>query len=146
MFEKDRYDFSNQLTKHPKSGINFLMTVKNKPSPGKPELLWKYADWYSIICSMMLQYPNVYADISYILHGDAEIMPLLKSTLHNDGLKEKVLYGTDFFVVRNHKSDKNMFADMSAGLSEEEFDQIARANPIKFLSSSVTVFPESLGI
>lgn len=145
-FEKDRYSYSSQLTKHPASGIDFLKTVKGEPSPGKPEQLWKYTDWYSIICSMMLQYPNVYADISYILHGDAEIMPLLKSTLHNEGLKQKVLYGTDFFVVRNHKSDKNMYADMTAGLDEEQFDQIARINPVKYLSSSVTVFPETWGI
>jgi predicted TIM-barrel fold metal-dependent hydrolase len=145
-FEKDRYNYSSQLTKNPKSGINFLTTVDGEPSPGKLEQLWKYTDWYSIICSMMLQYPNVYADISYILHGDADILPLLKSTLHNQGLKEKVLYGTDFFVVRNHKSDKNMYADMSAGLDEDQFDQIARMNPVKYLSSSVTVFPETWGI
>jgi predicted TIM-barrel fold metal-dependent hydrolase len=145
-FEKDRYNYSSQLTKNPARGIDFLKTVDNKPSPGKLEQLWKYTDWYSIICSMMLQYPNVYADISYILHGDAEILPLLKSTLHNEGLKQKVLYGTDFFVVRNHKSDKNMYADMSAGLDEEQFDQIARINPVKYLSSSVTAFPETWGI
>jgi predicted TIM-barrel fold metal-dependent hydrolase len=137
-FEKDRYNYSSQLTKFPTRGISFLTTADHKPSPGKLEQLWKYTDWYSIICSMMLQYPNVYADISYILHGDAEILPLLKQTLHNDGLKEKVLYGTDFFVVRNHKSDKNMLADMSSGLNEEQFDQVARINPARFLSSSVT--------
>jgi hypothetical protein len=87
-------------------------TIKGDPSPGKPEQLWKFTDWYSIISSMMLQYPNVYADISYILHSDSEVLPLLKQTLQNPVLKQKVLYVTDFFVVRNHKSDKNMLADM----------------------------------
>ena len=132
--EQDRSDYSSQLAKHPAGGIRFLKNKDGMPAPGKQEQLWRYTDWYSIICSMMLQYDNVYADISYILHNDAGIFPLLKQTLHNPGLREKVLYGTDFFVVRNHKSDKQMLADMLGGLSEGEFDQIARCNPVKFLS------------
>jgi predicted TIM-barrel fold metal-dependent hydrolase len=136
-FEKDRYNFSSQLSKYPDHGIRFFKTINNDPSLGKPEQLWKYTDWYSIICSMILQYPNVYADISYILHDDADILPLLKQTLLNPGLREKVLYGTDFFVVRNHKSDKNMLADMMGGLSVEDFDQVARANPRAYLKNTL---------
>lgn len=132
-FEKDRYNYSSQLTKNPDIGIQFLKTMAGKPSRGKIEHIWKYTDWYSIICSMMLLYPCVFADISYILHGDRDILPLLKQTLKHDVLKRKVLYGTDFFVVRNHKSDKNMLADMEGGLSETEFDLIARTNPVDYL-------------
>lgn len=136
-FERDRYNYSSQLTRNPHKGIEFFKKTNGDPSPGKPEQLWKYTDWYSIICSMMLKYPNVYADISYILHGDKDILPLLKQTLQNPGLKEKVLYGTDFFVVRNHKSDKNMLADMMGGLCEEDFDLIARKNPVEYLKSAL---------
>jgi predicted TIM-barrel fold metal-dependent hydrolase len=134
-FEKDRQGYSNELAQVPYWGIDFLH-LKNSTaiSKGKPEQLWKFTDWYSIITSIMLQHPNVYADISYILHSDAEILPLLKQTLQNTELRKKVLYGTDFYVVRNHKSDKNMLADMMGGLSEDDFDQIARANPRKFLN------------
>ena len=134
-FEQDRYGHSNQFAENPYWGIDFFETKDGKPSPGKEEQLWKYTDWYSIICSIMLQYPNVYADISYILHNNETILPLLKQTLHNDPLKKKVLYGTDFYVVRNHKSDKNMLADMMGGLDEEEFDLIARENPARFLKT-----------
>ncbi len=136
-FEKDRYNYSSDLVKHPQTGINFFHTVSGKPSKGKLEQLWKFTDWYSIICSMMLQYPRVYADISYILHGDQAILPLLKQTLLHPVLKEKVLYGTDFFVVRNHKSDKNMLADMMGGLSQTDFDQIARVNPLVYLKNDL---------
>lgn len=138
-FEKDRYNYSSQLIKNPLVGIKFFTTVNNKPSKGKLEQIWKYTDWYSIICSMMLQYPKVYADISYILHGDRDILPLLKQTLENPKLKEKVVYGSDFFVVRNHKSDKHMLADMMGGLSEMQFDQIARKNPTQFLRNSLNM-------
>lgn len=135
-FEKDRYSFSNQLTKHPKTGINFAKNADGTPARGKYEHLWKYTDWYSIICSMMLRYDHVYADLSYILHDNA-ILPLLKQTILNDGLKDRVLYGTDFFVVRNHKSDKNMLADMKGGLSKEDFELIAVSNPVDFLSNQL---------
>lgn len=134
--ESDRDIYSSQLVKRPHRGIDFLCSVNGKERPGKPELIWKYADWYTIICSMMLQYPNVYADISYILHVP-EIMPLLKQTLQKEILQERVLFGTDFYVVRNHKSDKDMLAEMAGGLTEEEFDLMARTNPKKFLQGNI---------
>lgn len=136
-FEKDRYGYSAQLVQEPDTGIKFNLNEKNQPSPGKPEQIWKWTDWYSIICSMILQYDHVYADISYILHDDAAILPLLKQTLQNKGLRDKVLYGTDFYVVRNHKSDRNMIADMTGGLDTDDFDTIARDNPRNFLYNDI---------
>jgi len=132
-FEKDRDNYGSQLQKHPDRGINFLRNEKNEIKLGKPEQIWKSADWYSIICSLMLQYDHIYADISYILHSDAGILPLLKQTMKHDTLKTRVLYGSDFYVVRNHKSDKNMLATMSGGLTKEEFEQMAGVNPVKYL-------------
>ncbi|WP_142783823.1 amidohydrolase family protein [Changchengzhania lutea] len=131
--ESDRDNYTTQLILKPEKGIDFFFNVKGKPSKGKMAMVWKYVDWYTIICSIMLQYDKVYVDISYILH-DEVILPLLKQTLSNEGLKEKVLYGSDFYVVRNHKSDKAILADMRAGLSEAEFDLIARYNPRDYLN------------
>lgn len=133
--EKDRYALSNQLIRYPDQGINMIENSKGEESWEKLEQIWKYVDWYSIICSLMIQYPGVFADFSYILYMP-EIMPLLKQTLQNSNLRKKVLFGTDFYVVRNHKSDKEMLADMMGGLSEEEFDQIARINPREYLESN----------
>jgi predicted TIM-barrel fold metal-dependent hydrolase len=138
-FEKDRFKHSAQVIGRPDFGIDFIYKLDHGRSTtdrswGKPEQLWKFTDWYSIISSMMLQHDHVYADISYILHADAQILPLLKQTLQNKKLRAKVLYGTDFFVVRNHKSDKNMLADMMGGLAQEDFDVIARVNPVNFLN------------
>ena len=131
--ESDRDNYTSQLILKPEKGVDFFKNIKNEDSPGKIAYIWRYVDWYTTICSIMLQYPNVYADISYILH-DAVILPLLKQTLSNDKLSKKVLYGSDFYVVRNHKSDKAILADMRAGLNEDEFDQIARYNPRFFLN------------
>lgn len=135
-FESDRDNYASQLVRHPDKGIDFVRNSKGEFSMAKLEQIWKHTDWYSIICSMMLQYPNVYSDISYILHDD-DILPLLKHSLRNEELKHRILYGTDFYVVRNHKSDKNMLADMLAGLTEEEFAHIAVNNPRTFLNNTV---------
>lgn len=136
-YEKDRYYFSNELMQDPDKGLNFFCNKKGEPKKGKIEQIWKSADWYSIICSMMLQYDNVYADISYILHDTAAIQPLLKQTLENVKLRKKVLYGTDFFVVRNHKTDKNMLTEYEEGLSQADFTVIAKINPRKFLYNKI---------
>lgn len=131
-FEKDRSNFGHHLVQFPDQGIDFIRNSSGAFRESHDNL-WYSADWYSIICSLMLQHENIYADISYILHGEQAIMPLLRSTLQHPTLRRRVLYGTDFYVVRNHKSDKNMLADMRGGLLEHEFDQIARLNPVGYL-------------
>ncbi|MCB0559217.1 MAG: amidohydrolase family protein [Phaeodactylibacter sp.] len=135
--ELDRYNYSLQLIRNPDRGIDFLYNRQGAYSPAKLEQVWKYTDWYSIICSIMLQYENVYSDISYILHNEA-IFPLLKQTLRpeNEKLRKRVLFGTDFYVVRNHKSDKQIVTDTLAELDDEEFNLIARENPRVFLGLS----------
>jgi predicted TIM-barrel fold metal-dependent hydrolase len=134
-FERDRDNLASQLVRNPQKGIDFFPVENGERKRGKLEQVWRDADWYTIICSLMLQYPHVYGDISYIVHSE-EIIPLLKHTLipEHARLRQRVLFGTDFYVVRNHKSDKNMLADILSHLSEEEFDLIARENPEQFLS------------
>lgn len=130
----DRYTYSLQLIRNPGQGIDFLYNQQGAFSPGKLEQVWKFGDWYSIICSMMLQYENVYSDISFILYNE-EILSLLKQTLHPDNVKlrRRVLYGTDFYIGRSQTSHKKLVAEIMAKLGQEEFDLIARENPRKFL-------------
>lgn len=141
--ERDRDQYSPQLLKLDE-GINFLRNSEGVFSDAKLEQLWKSTDWYSIICSIILQHPQVYADISYIVHSP-DILSLLNRTLIEEKrklptgkpLRDRVLFGTDFYVVRNHKSEKHMLADMLNELSEEEFDLIARKNPREFLHNKL---------
>lgn len=129
--ERDRDNYSHRVIA-PAEGINFIKNNNLKESYGTLVDVWKNADWYTIISSMIIQYPNVYADLSYIIHNQ-EIIPMLKQTLANGKLREKVLFGTDFYVVRNHNSEKELLANTLANLSQNEFDQIARSNPVKYL-------------
>ena len=135
--ELDRDLYARQLVKHPHRGIKFFLGNEgNVESKGKQEQIWRSVDWYSIVCSIMLQYDNVYSDLSYILYNDG-IHPLLKQTLMNPRLRERTLFGTDFFVVRNHKSEKGLLASIIDSLSEQDFDQIARINPREFLNNRI---------
>jgi Amidohydrolase len=132
-FEADRDNIVGNLTANNKKGINFLYNANGKPIPGKIEQVWNRTDWYSIITSLILQFPNVYADISYTLHNES-IIPLLKKTLSHPVLQKKVLFGTDFYVVRNYKSEKQLLAELIYALTDEEFNLIAKQNSINFLN------------
>ena len=91
---------------------------------------------------MMMRYPNFYSDISYTV-SHPELYPLLRSTLKsgdeekNPGfnkLRTRVLFGTDFYVVRSQMADKEIVAELRGYLSEEEFDLIARENTAEYVN------------
>ena len=128
--ESDRYIYNNCFNNRPLTGIDFN-------PPGGIENIWNFVSWFSIIYSYMIQYPNVYADISYTLH-DERIYTLLKSLLNvESGISDKILFGTDFYVVRSQKSDKQMWIDIEGNLEPEQFDLITNANPCKFLKNNI---------
>jgi hypothetical protein len=131
--DRDRDQFSNKVISDPEMGIDFVKHNESIDlSLSRISSLWPWLDWYSIISSMMIQYENVYADISYIDQNPA-IYPLLKSTIAHPQLGKKVLFGTDFYVVRNHKSEKEITANVEAALSTEEFQKIAKTNAVRYL-------------
>ncbi len=133
--ETDRYSFAQRLVRDRSKGLNFTTENSSSVQWAVLEQIWKHVDWYSIICSLIIQNRHVYTDISYIL-SKPRILPLLKETLNknlNPYLRERVLFGTDFYVVRNHYSEKDLMAQITAGLSQSEFDLIARDNPKAYL-------------
>ena len=157
--EQDRENYSQRLMRDPVDAIMFMKNSEKDFSWPKINDLWEKADWYSLICSLMIKYDHIYADLSYII-SKKSIYPLLKYTLEkgdnyteeheaylNEGdihkkttlytgknkLRSRVLFGTDFYVVRNHKSDKDLFIETKALLDEESFDLIARDNTHNFL-------------
>jgi len=130
--DSDRDQYSRQLVKQPGEGVDFLTDIKGASKQGKIEQIWKHTDWFTIICSLMLQYDNVYADVSFILKS-TEIQALLNQVLSNEKLSKRILFGSDFYVVRHHNSDKHMLAMMKDELSDDQFDMIARINPKSYL-------------
>ncbi|MCL6294870.1 hypothetical protein [Jejuia spongiicola] len=159
--ETDRDVYTRSIITKPDEGIEFIPEELNDPiSWDKINSLWFDTDWYAIITSMLMKYENIYADLSYII-SKPSIYPLLNETLqkgtnyeaqkeiydaetiknkkasHMQGrnrLRSHILYGTDFYVVRNHNSDKDLFIETKTAIDEESFDLIARENPDNYLS------------
>ncbi|MEQ9403735.1 MAG: amidohydrolase family protein [Cyclobacteriaceae bacterium] len=133
--ESDRNAFSQRLIRDRATGLNFSVDNSSALNWNILSKIWHGVDWYSIICSLIVQNKNIYTDISYIL-SKPRILPLLQETLDlnlNPHLRKRVLFGTDFYVVRNHFSEKDLLVQIKAGLSDEEFDLIARENPKSYL-------------
>ena len=137
----DRQDLSAELMENPDRGAELFREQKladgiHPLKYSKPAWIWDQEfEWFTIISSLMLQYPNVYADISYILHAE-EVKPLLLQLLKtNEKLAKKILFGTDFFVVRNHKSEKELYAELFAFIGVESMNLISRTNPNEFLKN-----------
>lgn len=93
--------------------------------------------WVKVIIDLMRsnEYPNLYADISYTIFDQQENTPLLKVLLQEPQIRDKVLFGSDFFMVENHKySERRLSIDLRAELGEKLFWQIANTNPKVFLN------------
>lgn len=135
-FERDRHNYSQHLIKHRDRGLDFSLNSEGKIPWGRYKDIWRSVDWYSIISSLMIQYDNVYSDISYVLSKPSTYHLLKESvSMVNPKMRKRILFGTDFYVVRNHNSEKELLAKMKSLLSENEFDLIARENPIEYLES-----------
>lgn len=113
----------------------------NRPwKKGEPEA------WVSKIITMINlddekgepKYPNLYVDISYAAYYPYT-RSYLKVLLGADELKrlrERILFGSDFYVLQADIAERNFSIGLRGDLGEEMFDQIARTNPRKFLGIS----------
>lgn len=119
---------------------NYYMT--DPTYSGNPEsaagAMWHRSTWYSIIRNIIMNpsYPNVYADISFIIY-DENILSLLKSSLQVPKLRDRILYGTDFYVVRQKGTDKKFWLDIQGHLSGDDIRRIAVKNPDTFLQNKL---------
>jgi len=107
---------------------------KNTLNHGNPRTIWWNASWLSVIYDLMVEYDNVYADISFILH-DESLFPLLKFILEDEKVKHKVLFGSDYYVVSQKDTEKDLHMNLRGYLGESLFELIANTNPRKFLST-----------
>ena len=75
-------------------------------------------------------YPGLYTDISYTMFKFSEYSALLRLFLEDAKLREKILFGSDFYMTRQEKlSEKAVSIRLRDALGEECFRQIAETNP-----------------
>jgi predicted TIM-barrel fold metal-dependent hydrolase len=89
-------------------------------------------NWFVIIKEMLKKHNNLYSDISFTLNKE-EFFPLLKVLLANQKLKNKILFGSDYYMVETKTTELKFSIDLRAYLGENIFSEIAINNPHKFL-------------
>lgn len=140
--DMDRTELAGQFT-HP---LNYVPLLERYPGMNicfghwGSEKAWKEylenpenkENWFYIIRDLIKKYPNAYTDISFTLN-DSEYFSVLKIFLQDPEIREKVLFGTDFYMVESKSTEKKFCFDLRAYLGEELFEQIACTNVKKYL-------------
>jgi predicted TIM-barrel fold metal-dependent hydrolase len=95
--------------------------------------------WLAEILDMIRggNYPGLWTDISYTLYANDEHVYLLKVLMSDPKVSERVLFGSDFYVVENAElEERRRSVRIRAVLGEQLFTQIAVTNPKEFLDST----------
>ena len=91
--------------------------------------------WLSVISGLIRNHRNVYADISFTAHNE-RFWPLIKVLMNTDGLRDKIIYGSDFYVVRKEVTEREFSLKLRAAIGEDEYRKMAVANAQSFLGVS----------
>lgn len=89
--------------------------------------------WFGDIMDMIKEYPeNIYTDTSFTMH-DNDLHGVLKMMLKDEGLRNNILYGTDFYMDVQEEAERKFGIDLWSNIGEDNFKQIAHTNPKRFL-------------
>lgn len=100
------------------------------------------ATWLTVLVDMIRsgEYPNLYTDVSYTLFVEMpsyrpfNYFNFLNVLLEDKAIRERVLFGTDYYMVEREKvSEKEVSIALRAHLGEELYFKIAHHNPRKYL-------------
>jgi len=92
--------------------------------------------WLGRITDMLRSgdYQNLYTDISYTVFADLDNVHLLKVLLADERISNRVLFGSDYYVVENAKHEERQIAlRIRSILGEQLYKTIAQDNPTKYL-------------
>ncbi len=126
------------LSKWPDLYVCFAHTggiQQNVLTPGGPS----GADWPAQIEQLMLSYPNVYCDLAY--HVDQMVSPTmeahylrwLRRLLSNPLIDERVMFGTDIWMVRLSMTDRHYWSWFEQNLTADEQKLVMEIAPAGFL-------------
>lgn len=92
-------------------------------------------NFYLNIRELMKNYPNVYTDISYSLSEIKKILPHIEADLRNPKLKNRIMFGTDFFLTLQEDTEKNLVDNCIKEMWFKDFNNIAKNNTYEYLTS-----------
>lgn len=91
--------------------------------------------WFSVCLDIMHKHENIYADISSTLYQGSGRIDMLKVILENKKIKERVLFGSDFYMMERVKPiERKKSIEIRSKIGPENFKQIACTNPERFLN------------
>lgn len=94
--------------------------------------------WLAKIMEFMRsgKYPNLYADVSYTIFKFQEHSQVLKVLLQDEKIRQRILFGSDFYMVEQEKFlERQLSMSLRATLGEDLFKQIAEINPKNYLGT-----------
>lgn len=104
------------------------------------------SSWQPVIANLIMSYPNVYTDVSYdteMLYMPGRYFKSIKRMLNTRKIRERVLYGTDWYMGRcfwTEKSYLKWFTIYSRKIpwcrvefTDEEIKRMIENNPMSFL-------------
>ena len=127
-FEDTYESYNNNLFKDENIGKATSYTNVQK--------IWDSASWLSIIYDLMISYPGVYADMSFMLY-ERKNFDLLRLLIDDKKVGHKILFGTDFYVVAQKETEKRLYHTIRATLGDERFEKVAISNAKTFLSTKI---------
>ena len=89
--------------------------------------------WFSKVKELLIEYDNVYTDVSYTLY-DSKYYGLLKTTLMDSVCRKKVLFGTDYYMLEQEISERAFGINLRGHLGQKDFDQISITNAKAYLN------------
>jgi predicted TIM-barrel fold metal-dependent hydrolase len=103
---------------------------------------WAMRNWSSLVLSMLRTHPGIYTDVASVVGERAK--DRLKDCLGDPGVRDKVLYGSDYHTVNLEGTEREFLIEAVRALGPEEFRRIAFANPRRFLSSDLHPLDEAV--
>lgn len=92
-------------------------------------------NFYLKIREMIKKHENVYADIAYTLGDIDDIGDILLKDLEDEKIRERLLFGTDFFLALQERSERGLLDHLLKIIPADFYYQIAVTNPDNFLHS-----------
>ena len=99
----------------------------------KPWPLPEPQSWLGKISDLIRAYPNVYTDIAYTA-CDSAYYPLIKVLLETEVIGDRILYGSDYYMVQMDVSERAFSIGLRGYLGTDNFMRLASVNAESFLA------------
>ena len=91
--------------------------------------------WLSVVIDLIMKHDNIYTDISSTLFEKESFIDLLLVLLENEKIRERVLFGSDFYMMERAKSlERARAIKIRSKLGPVLYKQIANVNPERYLN------------